>query len=169
MRVLISENEIQKRIQELGRELSEKLPADILLVGILKGSFLFFADLVRTISGNPEIQFIQASSYGSATVSSGNVDLQISNKISFSGKHILIIEDIIDTGLTLDKILADIQKTSPASISICSLLIKKGDHKEKYPSLFYGFEIEDLFVVGYGLDYNEKYRTLRDIFILEST
>lgn len=166
MKILIPEQEIQNRIRELGREISEKLPENLLMLGILKGSFLFYADLVRTVKGDPEIQFIQASSYGNGLKSSGNVDFQINEQISFSGKNILIVEDIIDTGLTLDRILIDIQKKSPKSISICSLLIKKGGHKEKYPSLFYGFEIDDLFVVGYGLDFNEKYRTLRDIYYL---
>lgn len=168
MKVLLSEEEIQKKVNELGKEISKRFPENLLLVGVLKGSFLFFADLARSITGDPEIQFIQASSYGSEKVSSGIVRLQIDEKISFHGKHVIVVEDIIDTGLTLERILQDITNRQPASISVCSLLIKKGKHTQQYPSLFYGFEIDDVFVVGYGLDHNEKYRTLRNIIILDS-
>jgi len=168
VKLFLSETEIQKRVQELGESLAKDFEnCEILLLGVLKGSFLFFADLVRTIGGNPEIHFIQASSYGSSTKSSGDVKLSIDERILFHKKHVIVVEDIIDTGLTLQRIIKEIESKEPASLSICSLLLKKGKYTPNFKSLYYGFEIEDHFVVGYGLDHNEKYRTLRDIMILE--
>lgn len=167
MRVLLSESEIQTRVKELGNSISKDFAGkDILLLGILKGSFLFLADLARSIDCNTEVQFLQATSYGASTKSSGHVNLFYDENILFQKKHLIVVEDIIDTGLTLQRLLEELGKKNPLSISICSLLLKKGKTINTNAKLYHGFEIEDHFVVGYGLDYNEKYRNLRDIFVL---
>jgi len=167
MKVLLTESEIQTRVKELGNTISKDFAGkDILLLGILKGSFLFLADLARCIEGSTEIQFLQATSYGASTKSSGHVNLFYDENILFHKKHIMIVEDIIDTGLTLQRLVEELEKKNPLSISICSLLLKKGKTINTNATLYYGFEIDDHFVVGYGLDHNEKYRNLRDLFLL---
>ncbi len=168
MKVLFTESQIQAKVRELGASISKDfLGKEILLLGILKGSFLFLADLARCIEGSAEIQFLQASSYGNSTVSSGDVKLLYEESILFHKKHVIVVEDIIDTGTTLQKLLAELKTKNPLSLSICSLLLKKEKAIPTHATLYHGFEIEDHFVVGYGLDHNEKYRNLRDIFILD--
>ncbi|NBU97315.1 MAG: hypoxanthine phosphoribosyltransferase [Spirochaetia bacterium] len=169
MKTLFSEAEILAKVEELGKIISNDYKdKEVILLGVLKGSFLFFADLARSIHGDIQIQFIQAESYGSSTQSSGVVKININKNIVFHGKHIIIVEDIIDTGLTLHKIIESIKLQNPLSLSVCSLLIKKNKINSIDFKLYYGFEIEDYFVIGYGLDFNEKYRCLRDIKILEN-
>jgi len=169
VKTLFSEAEILAKVEELGKIISNDYKdKEVILLGVLKGSFLFFADLARSIHGDIQIQFIQAESYGSSTQSSGVVKININKNIVFHGKHIIIVEDIIDTGLTLHKIIESIKLQNPLSLSVCSLLIKKNKINSIDFKLYYGFEIEDYFVIGYGLDFNEKYRCLRDIKILEN-
>ena len=169
MKTLFSEAQILAKVEELGKIISNDYrDKEILLLGVLKGSFLFFADLARSINGNIQVQFIQAESYGSSAQSSGHVKLNFNKNIVIQGKHIIIVEDIIDTGLTLHKIIETIQAESPLSLSVCTLLIKKNKINSIDFKLYHGFEIEDYFVVGYGLDFNEQYRCLRDIKILEN-
>ncbi len=168
MKTLFSEAQILAKVEELGKIISHDYSdKEVILLGVLKGSFLFFADLARSIHGDIQIQFIQAESYGSSTQSSGNVKINLNKNIVFHGKHIIIVEDIIDTGLTLHKIIESIQAQNPLSLSVCTLLIKKNKINSIDFKLYYGFEIEDHFVIGYGLDFNEKYRCLREIKVLE--
>jgi hypoxanthine phosphoribosyltransferase len=168
VKTLFSEAQILAKVEELGKIISHDYSdKEVILLGVLKGSFLFFADLARSIHGDIQIQFIQAESYGSSTQSSGNVKINLNKNIVFHGKHIIIVEDIIDTGLTLHKIIESIQAQNPLSLSVCTLLIKKNKINSIDFKLYYGFEIEDHFVIGYGLDFNEKYRCLREIKVLE--
>ncbi len=169
MKTLFSEVQILEKVEELGSIITKDYQdKEILLLGVLKGSFLFFADLARSIQGNIQIQFIQAESYGSSTQSSGVVKLNLTKNLNFHGKHIIVVEDIIDTGLTLHKIIEYIESEKPLSLAVCTLLIKKNKANSLDLKLYHGFEIEDYFVVGYGLDFNENYRCLRDIKILEN-
>ncbi len=169
MKTLFSEAQILAKVEELGKIISHDYSdKEVILLGVLKGSFLFFADLARSIHGDIQIQFMQAESYGSSTQSSGVVKINLNKNIVFHGKHVIIVEDIIDTGLTLHKIIESIKLENPLSLSVCTLLIKKNKIKSIDFKLYYGFEIEDHFVIGYGLDFNEKYRCLRDIKILEN-
>lgn len=166
----ISKKKISSIIKELGKKISEeyknKNESEIIILSILKGSFIFVADLVREIQVPCKIDFLISSSYSGKT-STGKVKLEKEFKLDLKNKHILILEDIIDTGLSLNFIIAELKKKKPKSIQICTLLLKKNKHKFKYPIDFVGFEIEDEFVIGYGLDYNEEYRNLDYIGILK--
>jgi hypoxanthine phosphoribosyltransferase len=168
MKLILSESEISVRVNELGKKISlDYGNSPILAIGILKGSFLFMADLVRKIESPLKIEFIKASSYGTEKNSSGKVQIDILDKTNIFNENILLIEDIIDTGLTLNEVVKEILKLNPASFKICSLLVKKEKHSFKYPIDYYGFEIDDEFVVGYGLDFDGKYRNQPFISVLE--
>lgn len=163
----ISEEQIQKRIAELGEQLSkdyrDKLP---IFIGVLNGSFLFMADLVKNITAKCEMDFFKLSSYGDAKISSGKVELIKELNADITDRHIVIVEDIVDTGLSIKYIEELISKSSPASMKVASLLVKPGSIKYDIKIDYIGFEIPDKFVVGYGLDYAQKYRNLRSIYIL---
>ncbi len=161
---LISEEEIKKRVKELADQISKdyagKRP---LLVGILKGAFIFLADLIRELSVDAEVDFLAVSSYGKATETSGEVKILKDLSESIEGKDVIIVEDIVDTGLTL-RYLYDLLKTrKPASLKICVFLDKKERRQVEVPVDYVGFEVPDLFLVGYGLDFAEKYRQLKYI------
>lgn len=159
--VLISEEELQARIQELGALITEQYAGrDLVLVGVLKGCFLFLADLARAIDLPLRIDFLGLSSYAGGTESTGVV--RITNDLSkpIQGKDVLVVEDIIDTGLTMQYLLQNLQTRGPASVRICSLLFKPENNRIPVEIDHLGFEIENKFVVGYGLDYDEKYRNL---------
>lgn len=167
--ILISREEIAERVRELGRQISEDYRGKtIFAVGILKGSMVFMADLIREIEGDVEIDFLSVSSYGNATTSTGNVRITKDMDTSPSGKNILIIEDIIDTGNTL-KYLKDVYLSGKGaeSVKIVTLLDKPARRKADIHADYIGFEVEDVFIVGYGLDYAQKYRELPDIAYLE--
>lgn len=168
MRVYLTEEEIQKKVQELGDRISRDYQGqEILALGILKGSMIFIADLIRKITPKVEIEFMIASSYGETTISSGNVKITSLFDRKISGQNILLIEDIIDTGLTLNKIVSDIYLKTPKSFEVCSLLVKKDKHKFEHKIKYFGFEIPDKFVVGYGLDHNGSFRNLPYIAVVE--
>lgn len=167
--VLFSEEQIAERVRELGRQISEDYKGkSILAVGILKGSLVFMADLVRAIDGDVEIDFMQTSSYGDSTKSSGNVRIKKDMDNAPAGQNILIIEDIIDTGNTL-KYLKDVYLAgkNPESVRIVTLLDKPSRRKADIAADYVGFSVEDLFVIGYGLDYAQKFRQLPYIAYLE--
>lgn len=136
-------------------------------VGVLKGSFVFMSDLVRAVSLPLEVDFISVSSYGAGTRSSGEIELLQDLKTSIEGRDVLVVEDIIDTGLSLNFVLEKLSQKRPASLKVCALLNKPSRRKVKIHIDYCGFVIPDRFVVGYGLDFNEQFRNLPEIYILE--
>lgn len=166
--VLISEEEIKEMIRDLGARISEDYKGkEILFVVILKGSLVFAADLMRHITVPVKLDFMQASSYGSGTVSSGLINIKKDLDNDAGGKHILIIEDIIDSGNTLAKLKKLLLDRNPASVKICTLLSKPSRREIDVEVEYIGKEIPDEFVVGYGLDFDERYRNLPYIGILK--
>ena len=166
LEVLITREQLQERIQELGREITEDYTKkELHLVGVLKGSFVFLADLVRELRLSCRMHFLQASSYKDRKTSSGYVT--ITHSLDLTGKHILVVEDIFDTGLTLLRVVEDLQSQDPASLEVCTLLDKKIPGKAPVRVKYRGFEIENRFVVGYGLDYGERYREIPEIVCLD--
>lgn len=167
-RILISEAEIQAKVRELGAEISAFYgDKPILALGILKGAIVFMSDLIRHISCPLEMDFMAVSSYGSSTESSGVVRILKDLDGSIEGKHVLIIEDIIDSGLTLNYLVENLKSRGPASLKIVTLLNKPSRRKVNIQADFNGFTIPDEFVVGYGLDFAERYRNLPYICVLK--
>ncbi|AEE95820.1 MAG: hypoxanthine phosphoribosyltransferase [Clostridiales bacterium] len=166
-RVLLDEEQIKKRIRELGRDITEDYKnKDLLMIGVLKGAIVFFSDLIRAIDLPLTTDFIAVSSYGSSTKSSGIVRILKDLDEPVDGKDILIVEDIIDTGLTLHYLVDNIITRNPNSVKICCLLDKPERRLTDVDVDYVGFAIPDEFVVGYGLDYNERYRNLPNISVL---
>ncbi len=165
--VLLEEREIRARVSELAAEISADYQGkDPLLVCVLKGAVFFMADLVREIDVPCELDFMAVSSYGSATDSSGVVRILKDLDANIEGRHVIIIEDIIDSGLTLSYLRKNLSARNPASVEVCTLLTKPERHKTDISCRYVGFEVPDRFVVGYGLDFNEDYRNLRFIATL---
>lgn len=166
--VLISEEEIQQRVRELGRQISaEYAGKDLILICILKGGISFLVDLMRQIEIPHEIDFMAISSYGASTESSGVVRILKDLDTTIDNRHVLIVEDIIDTGRTLSYIIANLNTRSPASVRICTLLSKAARREIEIPVDYVGFEVPNEFVVGYGLDFGEHYRNLPFIGVLK--
>jgi hypoxanthine phosphoribosyltransferase len=160
-RVVFDEETIAERVRELGQEISTAYPdGDLLVLGLLKGSFIFLSDLVRKIDRPLQVDFLVASSYGEGTVSSGNVRLVYDPETDLAGKHILLVEDIIDTGKTLNKLVALLGQRRPRSLEICALLHKHIAPHLELDAKFVGFDAPTLFLVGYGLDHAENFRHL---------
>ena len=167
--VLISESELRTRVAEMGEEIRrgyEGLDGRLLVVGMLKGSFIFMADLVRAIDLHCEIDFMAASSYGNSTESSGQIRIT-RDLTNVEGQHLLIVEDIVDSGYTMDYILRLLRGRNPASVKLASLLDKPSRRKVPVHIDYCGFEIEDKFVVGYGLDFAGRYRNLPFVGVLK--
>jgi hypoxanthine phosphoribosyltransferase len=163
-RVLISEAEIQQRLTELAKEIEADYDGeDLLLVGVLKGAVMVMADLARALNRHVCMDWMAVSSYGSGTTSSGVVRILKDLDTDISGKHVLIVEDIIDTGLTLSWLVANLKSRGPESVEICALLRKPDALKMTVDVRYVGFDIPNEFVVGYGLDYGERYRNLRAV------
>lgn len=167
--VLISEEQIQKRIRELGQEITEHYRPlnDLLLVGVLKGSVMFLVDLARQIDLPLAMDFMAISSYGASTQSSGVVRLLKDLDTDISGRHVLVVEDIIDSGLTIEYLTDQLQRRNPASLRICALLNKPERRTSDVVVDYLGFDIPNEFAVGYGLDYAERYRNLPFIGVLK--
>ncbi len=168
-KILVPSDEIQRRIAELGQEMSatyhdNDLP---LLVCILKGAFVFLADLIRHLQFRHEIDFMEISSYGKRTTSSGVVRILLDLASNIEGRHVVIVEDIVDTGRTLSYILRNFEARNPASVRVATLLNKPSRRELDVPVDFVGFEIPDEFVIGYGLDFAEQYRNLPYIGVLK--
>ena len=167
-RVLLSEEQLQQRVRELGEEISKEYAGkEILMIGVLRGAVMFMADLARAIAVPVMIDFMAVSSYGTSTSSSGRVRILKALDEEVAGKHVLIVEDIIDSGLTLSYLVDNIKSRQPASVRICTLLNKPERRKVDLEVNYNGFVVPDEFVVGYGLDYAEKYRNLPFIGILK--
>ena len=168
--VLYSAGEISERVKELGKLITEAYSGkELILICPLKGSVIFFADLMREIKIPVEIDFMSVSSYNSSTISSGEVKILKDISTGIAEKHVLIIEDIIDTGLTLKEVKGIIEKRKPASLKICTLLNKPSRRIADIEPDWSGFVIPDKFVVGYGLDYGEKFRNLPYIGVLKTS
>lgn len=167
--VLITEEQIKEKIKELGEKISNDYRNcdNLLLVGVLKGAVVFMADLIRNIDIPLDIDFMAVSSYGSSTESSGVVRILKDLDDPIEGKDLLVVEDIIDSGLTLSYMCDILKSRKPKSLKICALLDKPSRRKIDLKVDYLGFEIPDYFVVGYGLDYAEKYRNLPDICVLK--
>jgi hypoxanthine phosphoribosyltransferase len=159
--VLIEEDDLQRRIADLGTEISSDYQGrDLLLVGVLKGAVFFLADLMRELEVPCEVDFMAVSSYGSATDSSGVVRILKDLDMAIEGRDVLIVEDIVDSGLTLQYLMRSLSARNPASLEVCALLTKPERRKVDLPIRFVGFEIPDRFAIGYGLDHAERYRNL---------
>ena len=160
-RIVFDEETIAARVRELGREITAAYPdGDLLVLGLLKGSFIFLSDLVRRIERPLQVDFLVAASYGDQTVSSGNVRLLYDPETELAGKHILLVEDIIDTGKTLNRLVTLLGQRGPKSLSICALLHKHIAEHLELEAAFVGFDAPTLFLVGYGLDHAENFRHL---------
>ena len=159
--ILIGSEELQRRVGELGAEISRDYQDGVLLIGILKGAVLFLADLMRRVRIHCEIDFIAVSSYGSATDSSGVVRILKDLESSIEGRDVLIVEDIIDSGLTLHYLIRNLRARGPRSLEVCALLDKPERRRVDLPIRYVGFEIPDEFVIGYGLDYGQRFRLIR--------
>jgi len=165
--ILIDEASLQGRISELGAEVSADYAGrDLLLVGVLKGAVFFMADLMRELSVPCEIDFMAISSYGAATDSSGVVRILKDLDINVSDRHVLVVEDIIDSGLTLSYLMRNLKARKPATLEVCALLTKPERREIDVPVRYIGFEIPNRFVIGYGLDFAERYRNLPYVAVL---
>lgn len=168
LRVLLPADKIQERVQELGREITADFEdGPLLLIGILKGACIFLADLARAIPRHARLDFIGISSYGKGKTSSGEVRLTKDLDVSIEGQHVLIVEDIVDSGITLSYLVQILAQRKPRSIQIATLLDKPERRLRPVQVKYVGFHIPDEFVVGYGLDYAEDYRNLPDVCVLE--
>lgn len=166
--VLISKEDLDIKLKEIGKKISEDYEGgDLLLIGVLKGSFIFLADLMRNIDIPVEVDFMAVSSYGSSTKSSGVVKILKDLDATIEGKDVLVIEDIIDTGLTLSYLMENLKTRGARTVNVCTLLDKPERRKADVPLKYKGFDIPDEFIVGYGLDYAQKYRNLDQIYILK--
>lgn len=169
--IFLSEEQIQKRVEELAQTITADLHKNAkgkpaVFIGVLKGSFVFFSDLVRKIDYPMAIDFLGASSYGQGTKTTGIVKLTLDLSIEITGKHVVLVEDIVDTGLTLEYLLDALKIRNPASLHLCALLLKPSNLKKPVPIDYLGFTIDKRFVVGYGLDAGELYRNLPYLAIL---
>ena len=166
--VLIEEEDLQRRIGELGTEISADYEGrDLLLVGVLKGAVFFLADLMRHLTVPCEIDFMAISSYGASTDSSGVVRILKDLDINIEGRDVLVVEDIIDSGLTLSYLIRNLESRNPGSLEICALLTKPARREIEVDVRYTGFEIPNEFVIGYGLDYGERYRNLPYVAVLD--
>jgi hypoxanthine phosphoribosyltransferase len=167
--VLIDEDRLRARVVELGEEISADYAGrDLLLIGVLKGAVFFMADLMRTLGIPCEIDFMAISSYGAQTDSSGVVRILKDLDINIEERNVLVVEDIIDSGLTLSYLMRNLEARNPATLEVCALLTKPDRREIDVPVRYIGFEIPNRFVVGYGLDFAERYRNLPYVGVLDS-
>jgi hypoxanthine phosphoribosyltransferase len=168
--ILVQPDQLQRRVRELGQEISADYEGrNPLLIGVLKGAVFFLADLMREITVPCEVDFMAISSYGSATQSSGVVRILKDLDRAIEGRHVLIVEDIVDSGLTLQYLMRNLGARKPASLEVCALLTKPDRRKVDLPTRYLGFEIPDKFAIGYGLDFGEHYRNLPYVAALEES
>lgn len=165
---LVTEEELGRRVRALGAEISADYEGrELLLIGVLKGAVPFLADLMRELTIECEVDFMAVSSYGSATDSSGVVRILKDLEASIDGRHVLLVEDIIDSGLTLHYLLKNLRARDPASLEVCALLTKPDRRRVDLPIRYVGFEIPNRFAIGYGLDHAQRYRNLRYVAVLD--
>jgi len=168
-KILFPRAAIQKRVQELGGQISgDYAGRELVVIGILKGAFIFMADLIREISIPCNIDFVRVASYGASSENSGKVVMTKDIETSIKGRDILIVEDIVDTGLTLQYLVGWLKERNPHSLKICVFLDKRKRRKVSFEADYVGFTIDDGFVVGYGLDFNEQYRFFPDVYVIDT-
>ena len=168
--VLVDTEVLSARIAELGAEISADYEGrDLLLIGVLKGAVFFMADLMRKLTIPCEVEFMAISSYGASTDSSGVVRILKDLDINIEGRHVLVVEDIIDSGLTLSYLMRNLESREPATLEVCALLTKPDRREIDVPVRYVGFEIPNRFVIGYGLDFGERYRNLPYVAVLSDT
>jgi hypoxanthine phosphoribosyltransferase len=166
--VLVPSEDLQRRIAELGAEISRDYEGrDLVMIGVLKGAVLFIADLMRQLTVPCEVDFMAVSSYGSSTDSSGVVRILKDLEAPIEGRDVLIVEDIIDSGLTLQYLLRNLRARTPGSLEVCALLTKPARRRVELPIRYVGFEIPNRYVIGYGLDYAQLYRNLSYVAVLD--
>jgi hypoxanthine phosphoribosyltransferase len=168
--VLIDEDALRTRVAELGEEVSADFAGrDLLLIGVLKGAVFFMADLMRHLTVPCEVDFMAISSYGASTDSSGVVRILKDLDINIEGRNVLVVEDIIDSGLTLSYLMRNLEAREPATLEVCALMTKPARREIDVPVRYVGFEIPNRFVIGYGLDFAERYRNLRYVGVLHDS
>jgi hypoxanthine phosphoribosyltransferase len=168
MEVLFSREAIDGRVRELAGQITrDYADRDLIVVGVLKGAFVFMADLIRALAVPCEVDFVRLASYGSGSVSSGEVRIGKDLEEPIAGRDVLIVEDIVDTGLTLSRLVERLRERHPASVRVCVFLDKPERRRVPFAADYVGFTIPDRFVVGYGLDYDEKYRFLPDVRVVQ--
>jgi hypoxanthine phosphoribosyltransferase len=166
--ILVSTEDLERRVSELGAEISRDYDGrDLVMIGVLKGAVLFIGDLMRELTVPCEIDFMAVSSYGSATDSSGVVRILKDLDSSIDGRDVLLVEDIVDSGLTLHYLLKNLKARNPASLEVCALLTKPERRRIELPIRYVGFEIPNRFAIGYGLDHAQRYRNLRYVAVLD--
>jgi len=166
--ILVDEVSLKNRVAELGEEISRDYQGrDLLLIGVLKGAVFFMADLMRHLTVPCEIDFMAISSYGASTDSSGVVRILKDLDINIEGREVLVVEDIIDSGLTLSYLMRNLEARDPASLQVCALMTKPDRRQIDVPVRYIGFEIPNRFVIGYGLDFAERYRNLPYVGVLD--
>ncbi len=165
--ILLSEAQIQTRVAEMALEIRRDFPDDLHVIAVLKGAFIFLSDLIRHMPGHVSTDFMAVSSYAAGTTTSGEVRMLKDLDTALDGRNVVIVEDIVDTGLTLTYLQQILRRRHPKSLRTACLLSKPSRRKVDVPVEYVGFTIEDRFVVGYGLDYAEQYRNLRHIAVLE--
>ena len=169
IKVLIDEKKLQERIQEIAKQMEDEYKGkELTLICILKGSIFFTVDLAKNINGDVKLEFIRVSSYGEGTESTGEIKMKLDLKDSIQGKDVIVVEDIIDTGRTLSYLMEYLKMKKPNSVKLCALLDKPDRRVKKVDVDYTGFQIPDKFVVGYGLDWDEKYRNLPYIGYIEA-
>ena len=169
-RTLLPERRVRARVRALGRKIqADYRSKDLVLVGVLKGSFIFMADLVRQISLPLTCDFVRVSSYGAGTVTGGRIRFEFGTTRPIRGRHVILVEDIVDTGLTVTALLKALRKRRPASLRLCALLHKPERARVRVEIDYVGFRIPNCFAVGYGLDYNGRYRNLPYVAVLGNT
>ncbi|HEX2128257.1 MAG TPA: hypoxanthine phosphoribosyltransferase [Solirubrobacterales bacterium] len=164
---IVAADDLERRVRELGAEISRDYEGrDLVLIGVLKGAILFIADLMRELTVPCEVDFMAVSSYGSATDSSGVVRILKDLDASIEGRDVLLVEDIVDSGLTLHYLLKNLRAREPRSLEVCALLTKPERRRVELPIRYVGFEIPNRFAIGYGLDHGQRYRNLRHVAAL---
>lgn len=169
-KVLFSRERIAKEIKRLGQEISRDYgDQEIMLVGVLKGSFLFIADLIRELETPAVVDFVRLASYGSGTQTSGIIEFRKELEMPIKDRHVIIVEDIVDSGYTLECLFNKLLLQTPKSLKICTLIDKRARREVDIEADYVGISMEDGFIIGYGLDHDEKYRDLPDIYLVEES
>lgn len=166
-KILFSREKIAAEVKRLGKEISQDFSGEeIMLVGVLKGSFLFIADLIREIEIPAVVDFVRLASYGSDTQTSGIIEFRKELEMSITGRHVIIVEDIVDSGYTLECLYNKLLLQNPATLKICTLIDKKARREVNIEADYVGITMDDGFIIGYGLDHDERYRDLPDIYLV---
>jgi len=167
-KLLYSRDVICHRVKDLADEISRDYEGkEVVFIGVLKGSFIFMADLLRCMKMPHSVDFVKLASYGSGSVSSGKITITTDMETDIEGKDVIVLEDIIDTGITMAFLMERLKKKKPASLKICALMDKKQRREISIDADYVGFAVDEGFIVGYGLDFNEQFRCLPDIYVIE--